>query len=194
MTGLLTGASPFLLLMHEQWKPVVGWEGLYEVSNLGQVRTLGRKDRNGRTVRQIVRSQVKSNCGYYQITLYHLDRVENVTVHSLVARAFLGERPDGLCVHHFDGGRTTNVLVNLKYVTPSHNIYVSVMPCKESHPHAKLTDAKVEEIRRLYKTMPNKTLAETFGISTAWLWKLVTNQNWKKVRDGQLSNTGRLVA
>lgn len=115
----------------ETWKPVVGYEGKYEVSDLGRVRSVTRTiTQLGRggvpfsrgVVGRVLRPGVASN-GYPTVAI---GRYNTRTVHSLVAEAFLGPCPAGCEVLHLDGTRTNSVLSNLRYGTRSENIYDAV--------------------------------------------------------------------
>lgn len=104
----------------EQWRPVVGYEHAYEVSNLGRVRAVERMVQAGRTYRTIkpkVLKGVVRPSGYVQVTL----RRKSHLVHTLVARAFIGERPVGYETCHNNGDAADNRLENLRYDTVSEN-------------------------------------------------------------------------
>lgn len=115
--------------MVEIWKDIPGYEGKYQVSNVGRVKALSRRlrfvSKNGneswRVSEQKILSQQIQNAGYY---LAHL-RVDNkrlaITVHSLVALAFLGYRPEGFEVNHKNGDKSCNRADNLEYVTKKEN-------------------------------------------------------------------------
>ena len=110
----------------ERWRPVVGHEGLYEVSDRGAVRSVLRKiiDTRGvaRTFRScLLRPTHEGNPGYAVVSLYRDRGRTTVRVHVLVAAAFLGPRPTGQEVAHGDGDPTHNCLRNLRYATPSGN-------------------------------------------------------------------------
>lgn len=105
----------------EIWKPVVGYEGRYEVSNLGAVRAV-HSTRSG-SPRPL--AQTTDSHGYLSVTLYKGDGLagrKSFGVHQLVAAAFIGEKPAGLDVNHLDGLRANNSSTNLEYVTRSENI------------------------------------------------------------------------
>ena len=105
--------------MNEQWKQVVGYEGVYSVSNLGRVRrdaTCTGKPRS-----RILHGYIEAH-GYRVIALSANRATRLVKAHRLVADAFLGECPDGLQINHKDGDKSNNAVNNLEYVTPSKNI------------------------------------------------------------------------
>lgn len=97
--------------MGEHWKSVPGFEGRYEVSSEGRVRSLLRGGR-------VLRAGIASH-GYPMVVL---GRGNPRTIHSLVAEAFLGPRPAGQEVRHKDGNRKNASAGNLCYGTRSENI------------------------------------------------------------------------
>ena len=107
-----------------EWRPVPGYEGLYEVSNDGQVRSLDRPPRDGRagTRGRVMRATRSGRGGYLAVGLSKEGKVTRVTVHRLVALAFLGEtQGDGPVVRHIDGNATNNVPENLAWGTVAEN-------------------------------------------------------------------------
>lgn len=106
----------------EVWKPVVGLEGAYEVSDQGRVRSVRRVVRSGqrggtREVAPQILSTPKGSAGYRQVTL----RRKTHLVHSLVMAAFVGPRPVGMETCHNNGDPDDNRLANLRYDTISEN-------------------------------------------------------------------------
>lgn len=105
----------------EIWKDVVGFEGIYKVSNLGEVKALERDvDYSNRIChrKEHILSKHFNSDGYYMVKL--LDN-KSRSVHSLVARAFLGIN-DNLEIDHIDGIRTNNNINNLRFVTHHTNL------------------------------------------------------------------------
>lgn len=109
----------------EQWRPVVGFEGRYEVSNLGQVHSIARTITRSNGVPQFINSRIirtrPGARGYITIQLWRDNKAHIYTVHRLVAAAWIGPRPDGLQVRHLDGDKTNNRADNLAYGTNSEN-------------------------------------------------------------------------
>jgi hypothetical protein len=103
----------YLAVMQEIWKPVPSYEGRYEVSNLGRVRSYVRNSAG------VFLKPGRSTHGYLTVSL---GRKNSRTLHSLVAETFIGTRPAGQEVLHKDGSRTNNCVENLRYGTRSENI------------------------------------------------------------------------
>ena len=112
--------------MMETWHPCAGYETHYEVSNLGNVRSIERMVNNRvnsglRKSPQKLLKQGKSKSGYY-IVSFCVDGVKsNQTVHRLVARAFIPNESNKPQVNHKDGNKHNNHLDNLEWVTVSEN-------------------------------------------------------------------------
>ena len=96
----------------ETWARVPGYEGLYEVSNLGEVWSL----QTGRVLRQN-----PSSGGYLVVTLCRAGRQKTHTVHRLVLTAFVGPCSAGMQARHLDGNQRNNRLDNLAWGTASEN-------------------------------------------------------------------------
>lgn len=109
--------------MTEVWKPIWGYTGLYEVSNLGRVRSLDRIASDGRRVKGRV-LRVYYRPGHYGSVMLSKAGVEKrFEIHGLVARAFLGPRPKGKLVLHGELGQHNDSVTNLRYGTYSENAF-----------------------------------------------------------------------
>jgi hypothetical protein len=109
---------------HERWLAVVGWEGLYEVSDLGRVRSLPRRG----TVQpnrwyggKILKPQPVNESGHLCVTLCRDGVDTKALVHRLVMAAFAGPCPEGEEVRHLDGDPSDNRLIRLAYGTRTQN-------------------------------------------------------------------------
>lgn len=102
-----------------EWRPVVGFEGLYEVSSEGHVRRVGPT--KGARVGRCLNPTHGGRGPYYFVTLRRNGRSHSPVVHRLVAAAFIGPCPDGHEVNHKDGTKRNNRVENLEYVTRSQN-------------------------------------------------------------------------
>lgn len=111
----------------EIWKDIVGYEGLYMVSNLGRVRSFAKLKRlNDGTIlgEPRILKQALTNYGYKQVCLYINNTTTPFTIHKLVAIAFLNHKPNGheLIVDHIDGNKTNNKLQNLNIISQRENV------------------------------------------------------------------------
>ena len=174
----------------EEWRPVTGWENLYQVSDQGRVRSLPRISQcsNGTRRRYPGKLLTPTSDGhYYGVLLHDIPRRKRVPVHTLVAQAFLGPCPEGQEVRHGPGGKLDNRLVNLSYGTRRQNntedkLRDGTLLRGESHPEAKLTEEDVRAIRILYAAgVTYMKLAEQFGVSWTNIREIVHRRAWKHV-------------
>lgn len=113
----------------EEWKDIKGYEGYYQVSNLGNVRSLDRIVDRGNGIlqhrKERIMSKRKNADGYYQAKL-NVDKVSKcIGIHILVAEHFL-ENPNGYTeVNHKDFNRTNNRIDNLEWCTHKDNVRYS---------------------------------------------------------------------
>lgn len=113
----------------ERWTPIPGYEGIYEASSLGRIKSLARTDGSYRKVKERI-LKPRLTCGYPTVTLFKLNVPINYRkVHRLVMESFIGK--SHLQVDHLNGNKSDNRLENLEYVTGREN---SVRYCKINSP------------------------------------------------------------
>lgn len=105
----------------ERWLPVVGYVGMYEVSNLGRVRSIPRVDTNGRSRKGRVLLQHIVGEDYPGVSLSRGGKVKKVYVHTLMLEAFVGPRPPGAAGLHWNDVPNDNRLENLRWGTYGEN-------------------------------------------------------------------------
>lgn len=115
--------------MEEIWKPIKGYEGIYEISNYGNVKSLLRKNR--------LRTLHKNKDGYVEILLSKNGAISSVRVHRLVAEAFVPNNEGKPEVNHKDYDKTNNYSGNLEWVTRKENVNHSDMRGRKKHPQVK---------------------------------------------------------
>lgn len=112
--------------MKEFWLPAPGYEGLYEVSDIGNVKSMPRLVIRGNGNPLPVRGRILKICvctvGYPVVVLCGRGAPKSTMVHRIVAEAFLGPQPHGMEVDHRNGKRDDNRAVNLRWVTRAENI------------------------------------------------------------------------
>lgn len=185
----------------EVWKPVVGYEGLYEVSNLGRVKSLARKI-NGvcnnlpcvyTKKEKILKTDEPS--GYHRVMLWYKDKKERKQVHRLVLESFIGPCPEGMECCHSDGDPSNNRLDNLRWDTHSNNQYDCIKHGRhvdnkgENNGMSKLKDGEVWLIKKLLLNgIKRDKITEMFKISPQNLVNIIKNRTWKHVvlDDGKL--------
>lgn len=176
----------------ETWKPVAGYEGLYEVSDLGRIRSCARitaKSWNGTSSYEYHQRELilraSERAGYLSVTLYRDARKVRVSVHVVVANAFIGEIANGMFVCHCDGDRFNNRASNLRIDTPAGNsadmeLHGTLLLGEKNH-LAKLNEQSVREIRRLRGVTSQAELGRRFGVSKQAIGFVQRRVVWRHV-------------
>lgn len=109
--------------MQEEFRDIDGYENLYQVSNLGRVRSLPKGDGNGNRVRILkFDRQEKNHTTYYRVTFSKLGKTKHFQVHRLVAQVFIPNPEGKAIVNHIDNDGTNNAVGNLEWSTPAENM------------------------------------------------------------------------
>ena len=174
----------------EVWKDIPGFDGHYEVSNEGRVRSkkrvVIRANSSPLSVQERILKPVVGNHGYEVVQLSLNGLAKPHTVHSLVALAFIGPRPPGHDVCHADGGRRNNLVTNLRYGTRLENVHDAQRHGThikgEKVGNSRLNRRQVEEIkRRAIDGESVMCLATEFAISHTHVIGIRDGKRWKHV-------------
>jgi predicted XRE-type DNA-binding protein len=162
----------------EQWKAVVGYEGIYEVSSLGRIK----KVETGRITLGSL------NNGYRVTSLTKDKKISRVRVHRIVCEAFIPNTESKPVVNHINGIKTDNRLENLEWTTSlENNRHANATGLRKQvgsdNSKAKLNEEKVREIKALYQTgtYKQKDLAEMFGVVQTQISKIISGKLWGHV-------------
>lgn len=181
----MTPCHPSKVARRERWHPVVGYVGLYEVSDRGRVRSLDRVDSAGRQRRGRYLRGTRDSYGYLHVNLCRDGAPYQTTVHNLVARAFLGAPEPDQEVRHLNGTPANNRVENLAWGTPRENSLDRRMHGTdnrgERHPLARLDDAAVRAIRMGAHGTDIPAVAKLFGVSGTTVRLLVRGKRWSHV-------------
>lgn len=184
-------------IMEEKWKPIYGYKGSYEASDMGRIRSLTRNIPIGNCTRLVkgrVLSPSKSKCGYYRVILCDKEgRKKNYYVHRLVLSAFYPTDNDDLQVNHISGIKSDNRLVNLEWVTAGENAihaFKNGLRGKgEKHVNAVLTLKQVKFVKSLISFFGRKVnlaqLARTMNINYVTLASIKYERTWKHINPQQ---------
>ncbi len=173
----------FIDIMEEIWKDVVGYEGFYLVSNLGNVR---------RVESVTNRKHGRNSKGYSQVCLSVHGKQKNFLIHRLVASAFVWKPQDKTEVNHINGVKNDNRAENLEWVTSRENHLHAVKMGLSDFSHmtgvnsicGKLTPEDVINIRKLRAVdkLKLRTIAEKYGVCKRSVQDIISFRNWKYIK------------
>lgn len=173
---------PFTLedLPNENWIEVDEFEGGYQISTYGRLKSLKHK-------KPIIIKPFLSQKGYLRVSLSKDNKPHQYFVHDLVAKAFVANPENKPEVNHEDGYKFNNYFENLTWVTPKENIAHAVrtglQKTGENRANSKLTNAQVMHIRKIYKPRDKefgaKALARKFNVSATTIRDIVHRKKYK---------------
>ncbi len=183
----------------EVWKDVIGHEGLYQVSNFGNVKSLDRIVNKLNSISYLrkgkICTQSKSNLGYMTVGFTINNKKVNKYVHKLVAEAFITNENNYPQVNHMDCDKTNNRMYNLEWCTNSQNhIHASKNGLNKLHLHrvaysgeesgrSLLTKEQVLEIKKIYipYKYSAKKLSKEYNVSESCITHILNNTSWKEI-------------
>ena len=175
-------------LIDGDWRPVVGYEESYVVSNLGEVRSVDRlelmsgrhpqpyyRKRKGKTLKP------NTSTGYAMVSLYKDGEQRQELVHRVVGKAFL-PNPDNLPeINHIDENKLNNGATNLEWKTSQGNSLHSVYKTTgELCGTSKLTERNVHDIAYMLEEshMTLEQIGEQFGVTAGCIYRIKAGDNW----------------
>lgn len=172
--------------MEEQWKDIEGFERLYQISNLGRIKSLHKICGQKRMSEQI--KKIRTNRGgYCEVLLYKNGICTCSRVHRLVANAFIPNIENKPEVNHINGIKTDNRAENLEWVTASENSRHAILTGLRND--RLLTETQVEDIRYFHNVLGwgSKKLSKYMGI-TKHLIDHVLYGNCYKLQNAETQN------
>jgi len=171
----------------EVWRGVKDYIGYYEISTLGNIRSITRSVPRGDKkiiVKGITLKTAVQNKGYEYITLYRNSKGKRKYIHRLVAEVFIPNPLDKPQVNHIDCVRLNNNIVNLEWVTPLENsIHATVegaVKCGEDAPNARFSYKDIENMRLLYENgVSQKDIGTKYRVKQNYISRIVNYKIWK---------------
>jgi hypothetical protein len=169
---------------NEEWRDIFGWEGFYQISNFGRLKSLKRPF--------VPKDRVLKACvdvyGYSFACLFkNQKRLACPKIHRLVLEAFVGQKPEGTECRHIDGNKSNNRLENLEWATHAINeldkYKHGTIMYGSKNGYAKLIEKDVRKIRKLWSTgkYTQCELADKFGVRQFCIWSIIHRKSWKHV-------------
>lgn len=171
----------------ERWQEIEGFEGLYEISDEGRVRSLPRvvpfRVNFSRRVRGGLKALTLDKDGYLQVSLSKFGVPYTRKVHRLVADAFIERSEFDEDVNHKDAFKANNHWRNLEWCThkenSEHAAQIDLMAYGSRHGLAKLSEADIPVIRQLfYQGWTYRAIAENFEVSIATISDVIKGKTW----------------
>ena len=168
----------------EIWKDAVGYEGLYQVSNMGRVKSMARLSIQGHQIYERILKPGKVKHGYPKYGLCKGGKVYYKNLHRLIAEAFIPNPTNLPCINHIDNNPGNNTIENLEWCTFSHNTrhaYKSQRLVKvgELNSMAKLT---ADQALYIFKSNePKIALERMFNISRQTINDIKAGRRWCQV-------------
>lgn len=169
--------------MKELFVNIIGFDGLYQISNLGKVKSL----RFGKE--RIMKAFVGTG-GYLHTQLKRDGKMSNLSIHRLVAIHFIHNNQNKPDVNHIDGNKCNNTVSNLEWCTKSENIQHSFKigthqrKKGESNSNVKITEKDVIQIRDDYenKNISLRALGDKYGLGKSSVFRIVNKISWSHIK------------
>lgn len=177
--------------MVEVWKDIPGYEGYYQISNNGIVKSLARviyrSDNVRQTYKESIKKQTLGKRGYYFVTLCKHGVMKKLKVHRLLAILFIPNPYNKPHVNHIDGNKLNNDLENLEWCSNLENlIHAHQTGLTDNRGSkngmSKLTENEVIEIRKLNGSMNQRDIANKFNVSQSAIYNILARKTWKHVK------------
>jgi hypothetical protein len=173
----------------EVWKDIQGYEGLYQVSNLGRVKSLEKSIPHlgyYRKVKEKVLSGTMSNYGYLVYKLGGKIKGKKIYGHRLVAQTFLPNNENKPFVNHINGIKTDNRIENLEWCTQLENVdhaykFGLMDNYGEKNPMSKITESIAKEIKYGHKNLNQTEIAKLYNMKQNSISQIINGIRWKKI-------------
>jgi len=170
--------------LRERWRPITGYEGQYEVSDTGRIKSLKRKGKGTPHTQDLIRKTNYLPKGQELVSLSKNGKVKTLLVHRLVAKAFLPNPNNYPQINHLDGNRKNNNLDNIEWCNQAQNqkhAWDTGLILRENHNTTKLDENKVREIRISFPSKTMLALSREYDVNISTISRIIHRQMWWNV-------------
>ena len=174
--------------MQENWLPIPGYEGFYEASDLGRIRSVDRtiSPKGGPTYLckgKIISTKFVENEKRVVINLWKENKQKQFRLHKLIMLTFVGPRPEGMDICHYDGNAQNNRLDNLRYDTRSANIQDAIRhgtSTRGDNNGRSVLNSKMVMAMRLMRKQGHtvKSISNHFDVKYQTAVSAINGENW----------------
>lgn len=183
--------------MNDDWRDVVGYEGIYSVNARGEVKRL--VSRFGHAAGGLMAVGINAKNKYAYVCLCRDGKAKTTRLHKVVAAAFYGPCPNGMQINHKDGRKTNNAANNLEYVTQSENMLHAYRNGLQKPRlgsdvvFSKLTVSQVEQIMLLEGTATHFEIGKRFGVDRKTISSIYSGFSWSHFTGRKFENRNRTL-
>lgn len=177
--------------MEEIWKDIPDYEGMYQVSNDGNVKSLPKMGKGHKMIHRltgVIMSPSKGRSGYYGVSLMKNDKKKRIEIHRLIAITFIPNPADKPQVNHKDGDKLNNRVSNLEWCTGSENCKHCLLNGLRktargvNKPNSRFTEQDVIDIKtRLLNLESQATIAKIYSVNPCIIQNINSGRPWKHI-------------
>ena len=178
-----------VLLFMEVWKDVKGYEGYYQVSNLGRIKSLSRKVKNHSGFKKVLKEKILKvhigKTGYYVVDLKKESQRKTFKIHRLIALHFIKNPNNKKCINHINGVKTDNSLKNLEWCTIKENNNHAIKKglVKNHGVFNKKSKFKEQDVIYIKNSHERATdLAKKFNVSEGTIYRVRRGETYKSIK------------
>jgi hypothetical protein len=174
----------------EIWKDIKGYEDSYQISNMGRVKSKERQVKFGtgsKVIKLQLMKQTINKYGYNDIMFSRIGKKKNISIHRLVALAFIPNPENKSQINHKDGNKLNNGVSNLEWNSPAENVRHSIINGLENHlgennNNSKLRDSDVINVKKdISNNFKEKDLMKKYKVSRSTIQNIKSGKNWRHI-------------